>query len=252
MTPSNRVRTNPSGGDSSSSQQARVERPLNPQMDDRRREMVEQQIRARGIRDRRVLEAMLDIPRHLFAPVDLVAQAYSDQPLTLGREQTISQPFMVAAMSEALELTGGERILEIGTGSGYQAAVLARLAKEVFSVEVDATLAESARQQLEHLGFSNVVVIASDGSAGLPEYAPYDGIIVTAAAPAIPPPLIEQLADGGRLVIPVAAPGEPGTQELIRLRRNVGRNGGSPTQEVLQYCRFVPLLGRYGWREMDR
>jgi protein-L-isoaspartate(D-aspartate) O-methyltransferase len=221
--------------------------PRYQEMTEQRRDMVERQIRARGVRDPRVLEAMLDVPRHLFVPIDRLAQTYRDQPIAIGAKQTISQPFMVAAMTEALELKGDERILEIGTGSGYQAAVLARLAKEIFTVEVDDALAESARQRLGLLGFLNVVVVAADGSAGLAEHAPYDGIIVTAAAPAIPPPLIEQLAENGRLVIPVASPVEADTQELIRVRKQ----GDACTQEILQYCRFVPLLGRYGWREKD-
>lgn len=205
--------------------------------------MVAQQLCAREIRDARVLAAMLEIPRHLFVPAHLAAQAYSDQPLSIGEDQTISQPYMVAVMSEALELTGGERVLEIGTGSGYQTAVLARLARQVFSVEVQATLAATARERLSQLGFSNVVIVTGDGSEGLAAHAPYEAIVVTAAAPAIPPPLVEQLADGGRLVIPIGQVGRTETQELMRLRKYPGEIA----QEVLNYCRFVPLLGRYGW-----
>lgn len=209
--------------------------------------MVEEQLRGRGIRDTRVLAAMRAIPRHLFVPAERMAQAYSDQPLAIGEDQTISQPYMVAAMSEALELTGGERVLEIGTGSGYQAAVLARLAREVFSVEMYASLATAAGRRLAELGYPNVTVVTGDGSEGLAEHAPYDAIVVTAAAPAIPPPLLEQLAEGGRMVIPIGPVGGTETQELVRVRKE----GERITQEVLHYCRFVPLVGRYGWNERD-
>jgi protein-L-isoaspartate(D-aspartate) O-methyltransferase len=212
-----------------------------------RRRMVEEQLRAREIRDARVLEAMLEIPRHLFVPADAAAQAYSDQPLPIGEDQTISQPYMVAVMSEALELSGSERVLEIGTGSGYQTAVLARLAREVFSMEVNAKLATLARERLARHGFSNAVVLTADGSAGLSDYAPYGAILVTAAAPAVPPPLLAQLAEGGRLVIPIGPVGASETQELIRVRKHAGES----RQEVLHYCRFVPLVGRYGWPERD-
>ena len=207
--------------------------------------MVAQQLRARGIRDARVLAAMLDIPRHFFVPAASAGQAYSDQPLPIGEDQTISQPFMVAAMSEALELTGNERVLEIGTGSGYQTAILARLAREVFTVEFHARLSVAAGERLEWLGITNVTLVTADGSAGLPAHAPYDAILVTAAAPEVPPPFIEQLADGGRLVVPVGPVGRADTQELVRLRKS----GGKTAREVLQYCRFVPLVGRYGWHE---
>ena len=209
--------------------------------------MVAQQLRGRGIHDVRVLAAMLDVPRHLFVPADRVAQAYSDQPLAIGEDQTISQPYMVAMMTEALELSGGERVLEIGTGSGYQAAILARLAREVFSVEVHTSLAAAARERLAQLGLTNAVIITADGSEGLAEQAPYDAILVTAAAPAVPPPLVEQLADAGRLVIPIGPVGASETQELVRVRKHAGMTA----QEVLHYCRFVPLVGRYGWRERD-
>lgn len=209
--------------------------------------MVEEQLRGRGIQDARVLAAMHDIPRHLFVPGDRAAQAYSDQPLPIGENQTISQPYMVAAMTEALELSGGDRVLEIGTGSGYQAAVLARLAREVFSVEMHPSLAAAAAERLAQLGFSNVVITAGDGSTGLAEHAPYDAIIVTAAAPAVPPPLVEQLAEGGRLVIPIGRVGGSETQELVRVRKHAVKTA----QEILHYCRFVPLVGRYGWHERE-
>jgi protein-L-isoaspartate(D-aspartate) O-methyltransferase len=212
-----------------------------------RRQMVEEQLRGREIHDARVLDAMSTIPRHLFVPTDRAAQAYSDQPLAIGEDQTISQPYMVAVMSEALELTGSERVLEIGTGSGYQTAVLARLAREVFSVEMHASLAAAAGERLAQLGFSNVVIVTGDGSEGLAAHAPYDAIVVTAAAPRVPPPLVEQLAEGGRLVIPIGPVCGSETQELIRVRKH----GERATQEVLNYCRFVPLVGRYGWQERD-
>ncbi len=204
--------------------------------------MIESQVRARGVRDPRVLDAMLRIPRHLFVPAALAGEAYTDQPLSIGEEQTISQPFIVAAMTEALELAGAERVLEIGTGSGYQTAMLAHLTREVISIEMKSTLAAAARERLARMGFVNVTVICGDGSAGYAGRAPYDAILVTAAAPAVPPPLVDQLAEGGRLVIPV---GPPDQQELLRVRKSSGRT----TRELLHYCRFVPLLGSHGWPE---
>lgn len=205
-----------------------------------RGEMVEKQIRARGVRDSRVLSAMRTVPRHAFVPSEFLAQAYNDQPLSIGEGQTISQPYMVAAMSEALELTGDERVLEIGTGSGYQTAVLSVLAREVFSVETHASLKEEARERLERLGYRNIEIQVGDGSLGWPERAPFDAILVTAAAPLIPPPLVEQLAEGGRLLLPV---GSSEAQQLLRVRRR----GGTLSNERLFHCRFVPLIGRYGW-----
>jgi protein-L-isoaspartate(D-aspartate) O-methyltransferase len=210
-----------------------------------RRAMVEQQLRARDIRDPRVLETMLEVPRHLFVPPEYADSAYSDQPLIIGHGQTISQPYMVAAMTEALDLTGTERILEVGAGSGYQAAILGRLAREVIALELDPRLAEAAANRLARLGFTNVQILTGDGSMGYPEKAPYDAIVVSAAAQSVPPPLLEQLAPSGRLLIPV---GPPDSQELLRFRRA----GKTFTREVLHGCRFVPLLGRHGRQEGER
>lgn len=210
--------------------------------DELRRAMVREQIRDRGVRARNVLDAMLAVPRHLFVPEEFRLGAYADQPLPIGEGQTISQPFMVAAMTVALELTGRERVLEIGTGSGYQAAVLSLLARELHTVERSPSLAQRAAERLTQLGYANVQVHAGDGTLGWAEAAPYDAIIVTAAAPGIPPPLVTQLADGGRLVIPV---GDEHQQELLLVRKT----GEQTTQRVLHYCRFVPLVGRHGWHE---
>jgi protein-L-isoaspartate(D-aspartate) O-methyltransferase len=207
---------------------------------DQRRAMVERQLRGRGIKDSRVLEAMQAVPRHLFVPPALAATAYADEPLAIGEGQTISQPYIVAAMTEALELTGSERVLEIGAGSGYQAAILSLLSREVIAVEARPLLARAARERLSQLGYLNVRVEIGDGTFGWPAAAPYDGILVSAAAPMVPPPLIEQLADGGRLIIPL---GSAEHQELFRIRKQDGRI----PQEALFACRFVPLVGRYAW-----
>jgi len=220
-------------------------RPSGSQFEVARREMVERQIRQRGIRTPRVLDAMASVPRHLFIPPQLSANAYLDEPLPIGEAQTISQPFMVAAMAEALSLEGSEKVLEVGAGSGYQAAVLSLLAREVTAVESQLALAAAARERLARLGYSNVRIVEGDGSLGWPADAPYEAILVTAAAPAVPPPLIEQLAEGGRLVIPV---GSVKDQELLR----VMKIGGEVTQQSLFACRFVPLLGRYGWQQKSK
>jgi len=206
-----------------------------------RQEMVERQLRKRGIRDERVLAAMLSVPRHEFVPPALAAEAYTDRPLPIGHEQTISQPFMVAAMTEALELSGGERVLEIGAGSGYQAAVLSLLARELHTVEMHENLATSTAERLRRLGYDNVSVHFGDGTVGWPDAAPFEAIVVTAAAPGIPPPLTAQLAEGGRLVIPVGTPQE---QRLLR----VDKHSGELTKRELYHCRFVPLVGQYGWK----
>ncbi|HEY5983803.1 MAG TPA: protein-L-isoaspartate(D-aspartate) O-methyltransferase [Anaerolineales bacterium] len=205
-----------------------------------RQQMVDRQIRRRGVQDPRVLQAMADVPRHLFVPIPAREAAYDDTPLTIGHGQTISQPYIVALMTAELRLHGTERVLEIGTGSGYQAAVLSRLAREVISVELLPGLAAHASRVLYCLGCKNVAVHIGDGSVGWPEAAPYDGIIVTAAAPSIPAALLEQLADPGRLVIPLE--NGNGYQLLTLLTRNMGID----SQSVLGTVAFVPLRGKYG------
>jgi protein-L-isoaspartate(D-aspartate) O-methyltransferase len=210
-----------------------------------RRDMVARQIRGRGIGSARVLEAMESVERHRFVPPSQVAAAYDDTPLPIGEGQTISQPFIVAAMVEALSLTGDESVLEVGAGCGYQAAVLARLAREVIAVETRPALFASARARLASLGFANVRVERGDGSAGWPAQAPYDAILVAAGAPSVPQPLIDQLREGGRLVIPVGAPEQ---QKLIRILKR----GDRLIEQTLHACRFVPLVGRYGWRPAMR
>jgi protein-L-isoaspartate(D-aspartate) O-methyltransferase len=183
---------------------------------------------------------MLSVPRHEFVPAEFQSDAYADKPLPIGERQTISQPYMVAAMTEALELTGAERVLEIGGGSGYQAAVLSLLAREVISVESHTSLALAAQERLTDLGYTNVHVHNGDGSSGFPDAAPYDAILVTAAAPEIPGPLAHQLREGGRLVIPV---GSQKSQQLVK----AWRENGELKSRALFDCQFVPLLGRYGW-----
>src|ERR1700730_4900265 len=210
-----------------------------------RRAMVEDQIRKRGIASPRVLEVIAPVPRHEFVPLKFRTDAYADKPLPIGEGQTISQPFMVGAMTEALELTGAERVLEIGTGSGYQAAVLSLLARQVISIENHTSLALAAQERLVRLGYANVHVHNGDGSLGFADSAPYDAILITAAAPEIPPLLASQLRDGGRLVIPV---GSQENQELLQARKQ----GGVLHTRILFDCKFVPLLGRYGWRRPDR
>jgi protein-L-isoaspartate(D-aspartate) O-methyltransferase len=203
--------------------------------------MVSQQLAARGIRDARVLAALARVPRERFVPEAVFDQAYADQALPIGEGQTISQPFMVALMTEALELTGDERVLEIGTGSGYQTAILSDLAQEIISIERLPRLAEEARQRLAELGCRNVDVRVGDGSLGYPSAAPYGAILVAAAAPRVPDALQGQLADGGRLAIPV---GPHGHQDLVVVRRE----GDRFVSTVRESCVFVPLLGEGGWR----
>lgn len=208
-----------------------------------RLKMVDSQIRARGVNDHRVLAAMEKIPRHLFVDGGLIDQAYSDNPLPIGERQTISQPYMVAIMTEALLLTGKEKVLEIGTGSGYQTAILAELAGHVFSVERLASLAANARKILDYLNYYNVAIRVGDGTYGWREEAPFDGIIVTAGAPRIPKILVEQLSIGGRLVIPV---GGRASQELYRITR-LSEDVTDLKKEALGGCRFVDLIGEHGW-----
>ncbi|HEV8700713.1 MAG TPA: protein-L-isoaspartate(D-aspartate) O-methyltransferase [Candidatus Polarisedimenticolia bacterium] len=199
-----------------------------------RARMVEEQIVRRRVRDERVLRAMGTVPRHLFVPDYLRDSAYDDGPLPIGEEQTISQPYVVAFMSEAIRPQPADRVLEVGTGSGYQTAVLADLVGHVYSTEVRPRLAEAARARLAELGVSNVTLRAEDGSGGWPEEAPFDSILVTAAAPGVPEALVEQLGEGGRLVIPIGS----GDQELVRVTR--GRDGLA--RERLLPVRFVPLV----------
>ncbi len=203
-----------------------------------RNAMVETQLKRRGIKDPMILQAMRTVPRHQFVPDGHIGRAYDDGPLPIGFGQTISQPYMVAVMTEALKLGGGEKVLEIGTGSGYQAAVLSEIAWEVYSIERHAELADSAHKLL--IGYGNVYISVGDGTLGLPDKAPFDGIIVTAGAPYVPASLKNQLAEGGRLVIPV---GERMMQSLLRITRE----GDSFREENLLGCVFVPLIGEEGW-----
>jgi protein-L-isoaspartate(D-aspartate) O-methyltransferase len=205
-----------------------------------RHQMVDEQMAARGIRDARVLAAMGRVPRHLFVPMEHRALAYADRPLPIGWGQTISQPFMVALILEAASLRGNEHVLDVGTGSGYQAALLGELARDVVSVEIVAELARSAAGVLQDLGMSNVTVVATDGSVGYEPAAPYDVIVVAAAAPSVPKELVEQLRVGGRLLIPVGP--RRGTQILSR----IVRTPEGSTTEALDACAFVPLVGRRG------
>ena len=209
-----------------------------------RDQMVAEQIARRGIRDPRVLDAMHRVPRHLFVSSELCSRAYQDRPLPTGYGQTISQPYIVALMTELLQLSGSETVLEVGTGSGYQAAVLALLAREVHTIEYHPELAAQAREKLLELGFANVFFHVGDGSEGLPEYAPFDGILVTAAAPRTPRSLLDQLAVGGRLVIPIGSRYE---QDLIRW---VHARGGYRKRTVAPVA-FVLLRGRYGWKDAE-
>lgn len=204
--------------------------------------MVETQIVERGIRDKRVIEAMKKIPRHLFVPEEIVDDAYDDRALPIGYGQTISQPYIVALMTELLELKGEEKVLEIGTGSGYQAAVLAELAKEVHTIERVEILAQKAKERLEKLGYKNVKVYIKDGTEGLSEEAPFDRIIITAAAPDIPLPLQEQLKEGGIIVAPV---GDRFSQYMLK---GIKKEGKLERQYLIPVA-FVPLVGKYGWQE---
>jgi protein-L-isoaspartate(D-aspartate) O-methyltransferase len=208
-----------------------------------RMKMVDTQIRARGIRDPRVLKALEKVPRHLFVNEALRDQAYNDNPLPIDGGQTISQPYIVALMTEALELKGSEKVLEIGTGSGYQAAILAELVDHVFSIDRIASLAGNARRLLESLNYYNIAIRVGDGTLGWKDEAPFDAVMVTAGAPDIPKTLVEQIAVGGRLVVPV---GGRHSQVLIKLTR-LSESAHDVKKEDLGGCRFVDLIGEYGW-----
>jgi protein-L-isoaspartate(D-aspartate) O-methyltransferase len=203
--------------------------------------MVEDQLIRRGIHDPKTLEAMRQVPRHLFVEDALQNQAYADFPLPIGRGQTISQPFIVALMTQALGLQGHESILEIGTGSGYQAAILSLICEKVYTVERIDTLLVNARSIFDKLHYLNILTKLDDGTNGWPEYAPYDVIIVTAGGPKLPEPLLDQLADPGRLVIPV---GDRGVQNL----QLITKKDGSITEKTIEYVRFVNLIGSHGWQ----
>jgi len=204
--------------------------------------MVEEQLRRRGISDLRVLDAMAKVPRHLFVPGNYQSAAYDDRPLPIGEGQTISQPYMVAVMTQSLELKGEERVLEIGTGSGYQTAILAEISQNVYTIERIPLLIERARKVLQEVGYTNISYRTGDGSKGWPQEAPFDGIVVTAGAPDTPQTLKSQLAEGGRLVIPT---GPRYTQTLFK----VTRKGDHFIEEDITGCVFVPLVGDFGWRD---
>jgi protein-L-isoaspartate(D-aspartate) O-methyltransferase len=207
-----------------------------------RAEMIEKQLQRRGIRDSTVLSAMLAVPRHEFVPEELRARAYDDVPLPIGSGQTISQPYIVAAMTAALRPQPTDRVLEVGTGCGYQAAVLSLLAKEVFTIEVRPELASAAAKKLAQLGYSNIHVHCGDGTFGLSEFATFDAILVAAAAPSVPEPLLAQLAEGGRIIVPV---GDADNQELQLLEKHAG----AFSTKMMEGCRFVPLVGHHAWQK---
>jgi protein-L-isoaspartate(D-aspartate) O-methyltransferase len=213
-----------------------VQDPLEP---DRAR-MVEEQIKARGVSDQSVLRALLTVPRHEFVPEENQHEAYRDGPLPIGNGQTISQPYMVASMTEAARVEPGSRILEIGTGSGYQAAILAELGASVFTVERLELLSKRAQGILVSLGYTEIRFLVADGTLGWQSEAPFDAVVVTAGAPQLPEPLLEQLADGGRLVIPI----EDGFSQVLYV---VTKTGGETRRERKERCTFVPLIGKYGW-----
>jgi protein-L-isoaspartate(D-aspartate) O-methyltransferase len=208
-----------------------------------RRLMVSEQLIPRGISDRSVLEAFRKVPRHEFVPEDLQQNAYNDYPLPIGENQTISQPYMVALMTECLKLKDADKVLEIGTGSGYQAAILGEIAREVYSVERFQHLADRASKILRLLEYRNVRIKSGDGTLGWSEFAPYDGIIVTAGAPSVPDSLVKQLKDGGRLVIPID---RGGFDQILTL---VERIGPTIRTSDICACTFVPLIGKEGWQE---
>ena len=209
--------------------------------DTERQLMVETQLKKRGIVDFMVLEAMRKVPRHSFVPPELISSAYYDSPLSIGEGQTISQPYMVALMTECLGLKGEERVLEVGTGSGYQTAILAEMAKEVYTIEIHKSLSDKARQLLTDLGYDNIEFGIGDGSKGWEEESPFDGIIVTAGSPDIPITLQYQLTDGGRLVIPVGS-------RFLQTLYSITRVGNFFHKEEFTSCVFVPLVGEHGWK----
>ena len=208
--------------------------------DEQRSRMVEAQLKARGLIDERLLTAFGKVPRHLFVPEEVRQEAYADHPLPIGAGQTISQPYIVALMVDCLSLRGHERVLEIGSGSGYQTAVLAELALEVYSVERVPELLHAVRARLGALGYLNVHLTTGNGSLGWPEHAPFDAILVSAAAPRVPSPLVAQLAEGGRMAVPI---GTPQAQMLVQ----VEKRHGALHQNDIASCVFVPLIGEYGW-----
>ncbi len=206
--------------------------------------MIEKQLRRRGISDSAVLGAMTAVPRHQFVAEELRSRAYEDVPLPIGGGQTISQPYIVAAMTAALHLQPSDRVLEIGTGCGFQAAVLSLLAKEVFTIERRPELASGASATLARLGYANAHAHCGDGTLGLPDFAPFDAILVAAAAPSVPKPLLAQLAEGGRMILPV---GDTEHQEL----QLIEKHGDTFPTRMLEGCRFVPLVGYHGWQEQS-
>ncbi len=210
-----------------------------------RRAMIDRQLRGRGIRDARVLEAMFRVPRHEFVPAAFVSAAYDDHPLPIGDSETISQPYIVAAMTLAADVHPRDKALEVGTGSGYQAAILAHLGATVYTVERNFRLAEESRERLRRLGYGGIEVVWGDGTEGYPAAAPYQVILVTAASPDVPPPLVGQLAEGGRLVIPV---GDRQHQDL----KLIFKHDGQLAERYLDPCMFVPLVGKHGWPETER
>jgi protein-L-isoaspartate(D-aspartate) O-methyltransferase len=207
-----------------------------------RREMVEQQLRRRGIRDLRVLDAMLSVPRHEFVPSALVGMAYDDRPVPIGAAETISQPYIVAAMTEAAQVHAGDRALEVGTGTGYQAAILAHLGATVYTIERNSRHVEAARARLGRLGYTGIEVLWADGSRGYPVAAPYEIILVTAASPEVPQTLLDQLDEGGRMVIPVGSRFQQNLHLIVK-------EGSETFTRILDACQFVPLVGEHGWRE---
>lgn len=202
--------------------------------------MVNTQIKARGIYDPKVLDAMLKVPRHEFVPEDMRPYAYEDRPLPIGEGQTISQPYMVALMTQCMELEGPESVLEIGAGSGYQAAILAEIAANVYTIERFPSLLQRAQEVLARLGYTNYEALVGDGTLGWEENAPFNGIMVTAGAPDVPPSLLEQLADKGRLVIPIGP-------ERYQTLYKIVKKGKKIRREFVTYCSFVPLIGKEGW-----